>query len=426
MAKRAAIILAGGESRRMNSRLSKVLHSILGWPVIRHVIETAREAGVADVVLVANESNAPGLRELVADLEGRFEVVIQPVAKGTADAVRCGLAGLPDDADTAVVLCGDAPLIRPETLRDFLDAHESGAAVVSVLSGLVANPYGYGRIVRDADGAFTGIVEEKDADEAERAITEINSGCLAFRSAELPALLEAVPSAPNGELYLTRTVDIAVERGLATAATRRIEESELLGINTRAQLAEATAVLRRRVIERHLAAGVTVVDPSSTFIDRRARIGRDAVIEPFTVIEGPVELGEGCHVGPFARVRGASRLAGEARVGNFVEVVRSELGAGATALHHAYIGDATVGAGANIGAGVVVANWDGERKHSATIEAGSRIGAGTIIVSPATVGAGAVTGAGAVVTKDIPAGETRVGVPARRHQPERAGEEARS
>lgn len=419
MTERCAVVLAGGESRRMKSRLSKVLHPILGVTVIEHVLLSASEAGIDRVVIVANPSNRAPLTELTQGLtrlgavRSRLEVVVQPRALGTANAVEAALPRLPERG-AAVVLCGDAPLIRPATLSGFLEAHAASGSAVGVLSGLVDDPAGYGRIVRDGEGRFSGIVEEAEADDDARAIREINSGCIAFEIGALRTLLPAIPASAKGEFYLTAAIELALERGLDARAYAKVEAEEILGINTRAQLAAATAVLRRRVVAGHMEAGVSFVDPGSAFIDRRARIGADTVIEPWVVIEGPVEVGEGCRLGPFLRLRGGGTVAEGTRLGNFVEVVRSQVGAGSQVLHHAYLGDTTLGRGVNIGAGSVFANWDGERKQAGRVGDGAFVGSGTVVVQPAELGARARTGAGAVVTRSIPAGETWVGVPARR------------
>lgn len=417
MTKRTAIILAGGESRRMNSRLSKVLHPILGYPILRYVIDAAVDAGVERLVLVANPKNEAGLKELVAQIPNiDISVCLQATAKGTADAVSSALPALGTldaDSGSVLVLCGDAPLIMSSTLQRFLDAHEQGSKAVSVLSGQVKDPFAYGRIVRDEQGQFVKIVEEKDATDAERQIDEINSGCLAFRGDCLEALLKQVPAAPNGEFYLTRTVDLALDQSLAVAAFSEIPEEEILGINTRAQLADATAILRERINAGHMERGVTLVDPQSAFIDKRAEIGRDTVIQPFVVIEGAVKIGEGCQVGPFARLRGESELSAGAKVGNFVEVTRSQMGQGSRALHLSYLGDTQLGSDVNIGAGVVFANWDGESKHRGFAKDGAFVGSGTIVIQPAGLSEGSRAGAGAVVTRTIPPGETWVGVPAK-------------
>jgi bifunctional UDP-N-acetylglucosamine pyrophosphorylase / glucosamine-1-phosphate N-acetyltransferase len=416
---RTAIILAGGESRRMNSRLSKVLHPILGYPVIRYVIDAAMQADVTRLVIVGNDKNKVALEQLIETIPNlNARVCLQESPRGTADAVSAAglaLGSFSTIGGSILVLCGDAPLIRGETLSRFMKAHEEGQMAVSVLSGEVKNPFAYGRIVRQ-DGRFVSIVEQKEASESERTITEINSGCVAFDGAQLDVLLKSIPAAANGEFYLTRSVDLALDKSLGVDAFSEIAEEEILGINTRGQLAAATKILKQRTNLSLMEQGVTLVDPESAFIDKRATIGRDTIIEPWVVIDGPVTIGEGCHIGPFARLRGACVVGENVALGNFVELVRSEVGADTRALHHAYIGDTQLGSRVNIGAGTIFANWDGEKKNKGFVEDGAFVGSGTIVVQPAGLSEGARTGAGAVVTRTVPAGETWVGVPARRFE----------
>ena len=416
MTNRTAIILAGGESRRMKSQKSKVLHNILGYPVIRYVIDAAYEAGIERVVIVGNKNNEAGLRNVIKSLTNMSaSVCLQDKALGTADAVRSAESALGsfDSLEGSVlVLCGDAPLICGQTLTRFLSSHEEQNMALSVLSGQVESAFGYGRIVRDGE-RFVRIVEERDASASEQAILEINSGCLAFSAKELALLLDRVPAADNGEYYLTRTVDLALSSGMKVAAFSEIPEHEILGINTRGQLAAATKILKARINQGHMDNGVTLVDPESTFIDKNAAIGRDTILEPFVVIEGHAKIGENCRIGPFVRIRGDCVVSDSVSLGNFVELVRSSVGADTRALHLSYIGDAELGAGVNVGAGTVFANWDGKEKHRGFAKDGAFVGSGTIIVQPAGLSEGARTGAGAVVTRTVPAGETWVGVPAR-------------
>jgi len=412
MSARVGIILAGGESRRMQSRRSKVLHEILGTPVLSYVVDAAAEAGVSSVIVVCNALNREPIEALLASAPIPCTTVIQGEARGTADAVACALPATTSEARTVVVLCGDAPLIRGASLARFLEQHEQTASRVSVLSGELEDPFGYGRILR-TEGRFAEIVEERDASPEQRAVREINSGCLAFAAADLDALIARIPQAPNGELYLTRAIDLAAAHGDRVSAFCALAADEILGINTRAQLAKATAVLRGRYVESHMEQGVSFTDPGSAYIAKNVRIGRDTIVEPFVVIGSDCRIGEGCHLGPFLNLRGGCSVASGSRLGSFVECVRSELGEDSRVLHHAFLGDTQLGARVNVGAGCVFANWDGERHRAGQVGDDAFVGSGTIVVQPAGLAAGARTGAGAVVTHTVPSGETWAGIPAR-------------
>ncbi|MEZ6183611.1 MAG: NTP transferase domain-containing protein [Planctomycetota bacterium] len=411
----AAIVLAAGRSRRMQSDLPKVLHRALGPTLVEHVVRAAAEVGATRQVVVASPEHQDAIaRELApwaASAGVELDVVVQAEPKGTAHAVQAAEAALRGFEGRALVLMGDVPCISADSLQALLDGHQGG---VTLLSGQVEDPYAYGRVVRDPDGALAAIVEEKDADEATRAIREINVGNYVFALPQAFTWLSQVtPSPQTGELYLTQVIELARAAGAPTVAVDAARPEDMLGVNTRVQLAEATAALRERTNRGHMLNGVTIVDPATAWIDVRASIGRDARIEPCVVIQGACRIEAGAVVGPFAHVRGESVIGAEARVGNFVEVVRSEVGPRARALHLTYVGDATLGAEANLGAGTVFANYDGERHHASRVGEGASLGANTVVVGPSTVEAGARTGAGAVVAKAVvPAGETWVGVPA--------------
>lgn len=424
MAEVAAIVLAAGKSKRMNSALPKVLHPVLGVPLIAYVLGAAVEAGIRTLVLVANPENKAQLEAAVAEwseetleAEGvRVEIAVQEMPKGTAHAVLAAKSKLAGFTGTVVVLCGDAPCVSPGSIEALLKEHRARNAELSVLSGEVADPRGYGRIIRGPDGDLASIVEEKDATPHHRAIREINSGILAFEMPRLWTVLERIqPSRETGEIYLTEAVTLAKVERHKSIAVHAAVPTDVLGVNDRAQLADATAVLRDRINLGHMKAGVTIVDPKSAFIDPRAKIGHDTTLLPWVVIEGPCEIGSGVRVGPFAHIRGGSRVGDGAAVGSYVEVVRSEMGEKARALHLTFLGDAKIGAGTNIGAGSVVANFDGVNRHPTTVGPGSFIGSGTVLVSPCTLGDGARTAAGAVVVHTtIPAGEVWAGVPAKK------------
>lgn len=410
----AAIVLAAGRSKRMRSDTPKVLHQALGLPLIEHVVLAALGAGVTKVVVVVAPDHAPAMAQALAHYP-QVAFAVQPEPRGTGHAVLCGCAALEGFQGTVLTLVGDAPCLTAGALSRLLAHQRERNAPVAVLSAELTQPFGYGRIVRGPDGDLAAIVEEKDANEHQRKNREVSSGVFALELPRARGWLERLtPSAATGELYLTQVVELARAEGARTTAVAAAGEDEILGVNDRAQLAQVTAVIRRRVVERHLANGVTVVDPSSAWIDARAEIEPDARIEPFSVISGPCRIARGAVVGPFAHLR-AAELGSGARVGNFVEVVRSTIGADARALHLAYLGDAVLGERVNVGAGTITANWDGARHHPTRVGAGAQLGSDTVLVAPAEVGEGARTGAGTVVPagRAIPAGATWVGVPGR-------------
>jgi bifunctional UDP-N-acetylglucosamine pyrophosphorylase/glucosamine-1-phosphate N-acetyltransferase len=410
----AAIILAAGRSRRMKSDVPKVLHSVLGIPLVEHVARAALSVGTERIVVVVSPEHREAVRAALADLP-QVSLAVQSEPKGTAHAVLAARAALEGFEGMGLVLCGDAPCISQRSLSALVTAHREADAQLSLLTGRVPDPTGYGRIVREDAGRLAEIVEEKDATDEQRAIDEINSGTFAL---DLPASwegLEAIgPSAATGELYVTDAVGLTRERGGAVQAVNAAGETDVLGVNDRAQLAQAISVLRERINQGHMKGGVTIVDSASTFIDPRARIEADVRIEPFVMIQGPCVIEAGAVVGPFAHIRGGSKLGPRSRVGNFVEVVRSQVGEDTNALHLSYLGDGTLGAGVNVGAGTIFANWDGTKHHETNVGAGASLGANTVVVAPATLGERCRTGAGSVVVRtEIPAGATYVGVPAR-------------
>lgn len=408
----AAIVLAAGRSRRMRSNLPKVLHPILGLPLVEYVVRMAIKVGAERVVVVASPEHRDQVAETLSHLP-QVEVVIQDPPLGTAHAILAAKEALADFSGTGMVLLGDAPGISQRSLNALLKMHRERNAALSVLSGEVANPTGYGRVVRGVHGDVEAIIEEKDAPPEVREVREINSGTFALELPKIWEVLEGVqPSAATGERYATEAIGVARSRGLRTIACNVADEADILGVNDRKQLAAATAVLRERILERHMSAGVTIVDPSSTFIDVRATLEGDVRIEPFTVIEGPCHVGAGSVIGPFAHLRD-STLGEQVRVGNFVEVVRSEVGAKTRALHLSYLGDAELGQDVNVGAGTIFANYDGQAHQASRVADGASLGANTVVVGPSRIGSGAKTGAGAVVKGEVSSEAVVVGVPAR-------------
>ena len=414
----AVVLLAAGKGTRMKSNLPKVLHPLAGRPLVNHALAAAESLGTARCVVVVG----PGM-ENVAAAVAPHPTAVQERQQGTADAVlaaRGALAGFGGESDeaTVLVLYADTPLIRAETLSRMIEARESGAAVV-VLGFRPGDPAEYGRLLRDDAGGLEAIVEYKDADDAQRAIGLCNSGVMAVSAGRLWDLLDRVGcDNAKGEYYLTDIVALARGDGLSCAVVEGAE-SEVLGINSRNDLAAAEAVWQRSRRAAAMADGATLLDPATVWFSHDTVLGRDVTVGPsvffgpgVTVADGAevkafchlegAEIGPGATVGPFARLRPGARIGAGARIGNFVEVKNAVLGEGAKANHLSYVGDAEVGAGANIGAGTITCNYDGYLKHRTTIGEGAFIGSNTALVAPVSVGKGALVGAGSTITQDVP------------------------
>ncbi|MBV7409429.1 bifunctional UDP-N-acetylglucosamine diphosphorylase/glucosamine-1-phosphate N-acetyltransferase GlmU [Maritimibacter sp. DP1N21-5] len=417
------IILAAGQGSRMNSDLPKVLHELGGQPLFAHALATGNALGPSRVVLVAGHG-AEAVTKAAKSLDEEIEVVLQSEQLGTAHAVEQAREALAGVAGDVIVLYGDTPFIRPETLEAMREARSGGADVV-ILGFEAADPKRYGRLVMEGSDLLR-IVEYKDATEDERAITLCNSGVLAADAATLFDLISAVGNEnASGEYYLTDVVAVARSRGLRAAAVT-CDEGETLGINTRAELAAAEAQLQAMKRAEALENGVTLTAPETVFFAADTFVGRDSVIEPHVVF-GPgvtVESGarirafshlEGCHVsqgaviGPYARLRPGAELAENVKVGNFVEIKNAEIAAGAKVNHLSYIGDATIGEASNIGAGTITCNYDGVFKHRTTIGSHVFVGSNTMLVAPVAIGDGAMTATGTVVTSDVEAGAMVIG-----------------
>ncbi len=415
----AVILLAAGQGTRMNSDLPKVLHPLAGVPLIAHALAAARTLYPERIVVVAGHA-AEVVAAAVAELDPEARVALQPEQRGTGHAVQQAAAALADFAGDVLVLYGDTPFVRPETLAAMLAARAGGAAVVA-LGFEAAAPDGYGRMILDAAGDLAAIVEAKDATPDQAAIRLCNSGVIAADRATLFELLAEVrPDNAKAEYYLTDVVGLARARGLRAAAIT-CPEAETLGVNSRADLAAAEAAFQARARAEAIANGVTLTDPATVWFALDTVIGRDATIGP-GVVFGPgvtVESGatirafchlEGCHVsrgaivGPFARLRPGAELAEDVHVGNFVEVKNAIVDEGAKINHLSYIGDAHVGARANIGAGTITCNYDGVFKHHTEIGAGAFIGSNAALVAPVRIGARALIAAGSTITEDVPDG----------------------
>ncbi len=417
------IVLAAGEGTRMRASRPKVLHAIGGRSLIAHVLAAAGTAGGAQAVVVG-----PAQEAVVAAVKAAMpgaELFVQDERRGTAHAVLAAKPALARGADDVLIVFADTPLITRPTLTRLRGALAQGAAV-AVLGFRPADPTGYGRLIVGPDGGLLAIREEKDANAQERAIGLCNAGLMALRGDTALAILERIgDDNAKREFYLTDAVAIARGLGLATVALET-EEDEVRGVNTQAQLAEAEAVLQRRLRAAAHDAGVAMAAPETVHLSADTRLGRDVVIEPYvvfgpgvTVEDGAVirsfshlegaTVGRGARVGPFARLRPGARLEADVHVGNFVEVKEARLAAGAKANHLAYIGDASVGEGSNIGAGAITCNYDGAAKHRTEIGKGVFIGSNAALVAPVRIGDGAYVGTGSVITADVPADALALG-----------------
>jgi bifunctional UDP-N-acetylglucosamine pyrophosphorylase/glucosamine-1-phosphate N-acetyltransferase len=411
MKKTVAVILAAGRGTRMKSSGPKVMHEILGKPMLGCVIDSVRAAGVSDIVVVAGH----GIKELRAYLKG-VKIAEQKKLLGSGDAVASAGAVLRKHSGTVLVVCGDTPLIKPSTIKALISSHGKYGADVTVLTAVVNDPGSYGRMVRNASGVITGISEAANATQAEKAISEINVGTYCFNAKRLIGALKRVRAdSKKKEYFLTDTIGIIHGDGGITASVVLQDFDEALGINTRKDLAQAALIMKKAKAEELMDSGVTIEDLSSVTVYPGALIGRDTVIGPNTVIEQDVVIGENCRIGPFARIRPGTRLSDGVEVGNFVELARARIGAGTKVKHHAYLGDAVVGRQVNIGAGTITANYDGKSKNKTIIGDGAFIGVGAILIAPVRVGRKAVVGAGCVVPKgrNVAPGATVVGVPAK-------------
>ena len=416
------IVLAAGEGTRMRSSRPKVLHAIGGRPLVAHVMAAVREtAGAAAVVI------GPGQDKVAAAVAAAMpaaKIFVQADRRGTAHAVLAARDAIALGADDILVVFADTPLVRPRTLARLREPLAQGKAV-AVLGFRPADPSGYGRLIMEGD-RLIAIREHKDASAAERAIPLCNAGLMALRGDAALAILDRIGDQnAKREFYLTDAVAVARQIGLAAAAIET-EEDEVRGINSQGQLAEAEAVLQRRLRDAALEAGVNMVAPDTVHLAADTKLGRDVVIEPFVVFgpgvvveEGAVirsfshlegaHVGQGTTVGPYARLRPGARLGANVRIGNFVEVKESEIAAGARANHLSYIGDTTVGAGANIGAGTITCNYDGTAKHRTEIGEGAFIGSNSALVAPVKVGDRAYVGSGSVITREVPADALAIG-----------------
>jgi len=440
--------MAAGLGTRMKSRRAKVLHELGGAPLIAYVVRAAQALEPRSIITILGHQAEEVERAVLAEVGELASFVIQEKQRGTGDAVESARRVLEDSDSLVLVLSGDVPMIRVETLQKLIEHHNNTGAACSILSVRLENPTGYGRIIRDNNGEFRKIVEQRDATEDERLVREINSGIYCFEATALfDALRKVEPKNDQGEYYLTDVAEIILASGGTVSVYLVNDPREVSGVNTRAELAEFENLVRRSAIRRlMIESGVTFIDPSHAYISADAQIGRDTIIHPNVTIEGKTVIGEGCviragaritnsrlgdnvtvkdhsvivdsqvesncSVGPFAHLRMNALLEEKATVGNFVEVKKSRLKRGAKAMHLTYLGDATIGERTNIGAGTVTCNYDGVNKHETIIEDDVKIGSDTMLVAPVRVGARSKTGAGSVITKDVPPDSLVAGVPA--------------
>ena len=442
------LVMAAGLGTRMKSNRAKVLHELGGSPLIAHVVRAAQALNPQAILVVVGHQAEEVERAALAEVGDLARFVTQAQQHGTGDAVESARSELENSDSLVLVLSGDVPMIKTETLRKLIEHHNNAGAACTILSVRLENPTGYGRIVRDANDSFQKIVEHRDATDEQRQVREINSGIYCFDGKELyRALRKVEPANDQGEYYLTDVAEIILADGGIVSVYLHADNREVSGINTRAELAEFENLIRRSAIRKlMLEDGVTFIDPSHAYISAEAQIGRDTIIHPNVSIEGKTVIGEGCvirsgaritnsrlgdnvvvkdhsivvdsqvdsncAVGPFAHLRMNAVLEEKATVGNFVEVKKSRLKRGTKAMHLTYLGDATIGERTNIGAGTVTCNYDGKNKHETIIEDDVKIGSDTMLVAPVRVGARSMTGAGSVVTKDVPPDSLVAGVPA--------------
>ncbi|MBI3597547.1 MAG: bifunctional UDP-N-acetylglucosamine diphosphorylase/glucosamine-1-phosphate N-acetyltransferase GlmU [Nitrospirae bacterium] len=437
----ATVILAAGLGKRMKSKRAKVLHAIAGRPMILYSVETARRLP-SDKILVVVAHQAEAVKQVLE--RQPTQIIHQGRPLGTGHAVLQTQSALANFPGPVLILNADVPLITVETIQSMLKTHQDRGDELTLLTATFSNPKGYGRVIRNPDGDLISIVEEADATPAQRALREVNTG---FYVANAPFLFSALKELTSDnsqqEYYLTDIVQIAVRQGLKSGAVQAPDSEEVTGINTQADLARIERAVRRRIAERHLSEGVTLLDPPSAWIDADVTIGRDTLIYPNVHLEGASRIGEDCvihshtrinncrlgtavtvmdscvltesvleegaTVGPFAHLRAGTVLHKGAKIGNFVEVKKTEMGEGSKANHLTYLGDAAIGKEVNIGAGTITCNYDGVNKHQTIIEDHVFVGSDTQLIAPVRVGRGAVIGAGSTITRDVPPDSLAVG-----------------
>lgn len=409
--------MAAGQGKRMRSDIPKVLHKVCGREIIGYVLCLALSLRPKQVIVVlgrGREQIMPWIRRGYPDKKVTF--VTQHRLLGTADAIARARPRIKGRVSDVLVLYGDQPLLRKATLRQLLRLHYRQSAACTLFSAQMPSPQGYGRIIRDEQKGVSCIREDKDLNGKEKGINEVNAGSCIFRRKDLFAVLDKIrPNNKKGEYYLTDAISLLRLQGKKIACQRTDCYEEALGVNSRADLAEAENVLRKRIVHGLMRQGVTISGPETTFIDWDVRVGRDSVIMPFVYIGRGARIGRNCRIGPFCHIRGGSVIKDNAQIGSFAEINRSIVGEKTRIKHFSYLGDARLGKEVNIGAGTVTANFDGRNKNKTCIKDKAFIGSDTVLVAPLKVGRGAVTGAGCVITKnnDVPDNGVVWGVPAR-------------
>lgn len=432
MSNRYAVILAAGQGTRMKSKLYKVLHPVCGKPMVQHVVDQIEKLNIQEMVTIVGH----GAEQVQTQLGNKVKYTLQEKQLGTAHAVLQAKEILGGKEGITIVVCGDTPLIKAETMEALLNQHLELSAKATVLTAKVEDPTGYGRIIRTETGLVKKIVEHKDATEAERSISEINTGTYCFDNQALFAALELVSNDNvQGEYYLPDLIEILKRQGEVVSAYQTIRFEETLGINDRKALAEAGRIMRNRINESHMKNGVTIIDPSNTYIDTDVKIGMDTIIYPGTILKGNTVIGEDCHIGPnteidscqvgdatvvrqsvalksligthvnigpFAHIRPGCDIHNEVKIGNFVEVKKATFGDGSKVSHLSYIGDAEVGSNVNIGCGSITVNYDGKDKHLTRIEDDAFVGCNSNLVAPVTIGKGSYVAAGSTITENVP------------------------
>lgn len=432
MANLIAVILAAGKGTRMRSKYPKVLHKVGGKAMLQHVIDAATIAGADEkVVIVGHEAEL--VEAMVAD---QGKIALQAEQLGTGHAVMQTKDALAGFTGTALILCGDTPLLDGEELKKFCEAHKASGAAATVLTAIMDDPFGYGRIVRDAEGNVQGIVEQKDATEEQKAIKEINTGIYCMECPQMFDVLATLTcNNAQGEYYLTDVLEKLNAAGQKVGGVVTADSDMVMGINSRKQLSVAEGVMRQRILDKLMDAGVTIMDPASTFIEGSVKIGSDTIIYPYTWLEGETVIGEDCEigpnvrltnvklgnnnhlqfvyghdcqvkndvtVGPYVHLRPDTVISDHVKIGNFVEVKNSNVGEGTKLPHLTYIGDSDIGSGVNMGCGCITVNYDGKKKHRTIIGDNAFVGCNTNLVAPVTVGEGTYIGAGSTITKEVP------------------------
>jgi len=441
----SAVILAAGKGVRMRSHIPKVIHRVAGVPMIKHVVNAVSQAGIDKITLVVGQQS-----ELIKDIFAGQEInyAVQAEQLGTGHALLQASSQVEHD-DMVLVVAGDTPLLQAKTLQQLIAHHRNTQAVATVLSTIIDEPYGYGRIVREESGQLARIVEEKDASPEEKRIFEINSGMYCLQVKEAFATLQKLgASNAQGEYYLTDILEIIKNNGQKVEVFLTEARDDIYGINNREQLARAEKIMRQRKNFELMMAGVTIIDPETTFIDSQVKIGMDTIIYPFTIIEGQsiigescligpssylndslvgdhviiensrikeAEIGDECNIGPFAYLRPGAVLHRGVKVGDFVEIKKSIIGSGSKVPHLSYVGDAELGNDVNVGAGTITCNYDGKNKWITILEDGVFIGSNTNLVAPVRIGKNAVTGAGSTITRDVPADSLAVERASQKH-----------